>query len=397
MDNIISIIEKAYDDEILKASISAPFKKSNVYFKINISAIEIKGERALQFSRYFENKVTHVNTFSKDEAMEEIKLILSEGYKQWDIYTQKEGFKLIMNKKYNFKRLPLDLKGKSYEVQSHNKEKNYIMQEGEPLPMLIELGIMNKEGYILKDKQKKFRQLNKFLEIIKDTADKIPEGAEILDFGCGKSYLTFALYYYLNVVCEKNVKITGLDLKKDVIEFCNGLAQKCGYSGLQFIWGDIMDYESPKKAHMLITLHACDTATDYALAYGVKSGIEVILSVPCCQHELFNQVSNESLNVVLKHGILKERFSAILTDGLRGSLLEAMGYKVNIMEFIESEHTPKNIMIKAVKTKGIKKEEKLSEYLSAAEQFQVKPKLFELLEEYTYDKLYQVFKSGRVS
>lgn len=377
---ILNLIEKAYDDKIIKAIISSPFKKQTIYHKVIAEAIEIKGKNVLRFSMYYENKVQHINTFSKAEAMASFENIFKDGYKQWDFYTEGASFKIIMNQKHNFKKTYLKNELVK-ESKSHDREKNYILKEGKPISMLIELGIMNKEGFIIKDKRKKFRQLNKFLEIVKEVLEDIPAEGYILDFGCGKSYLTFALYYYLNVVLEKNVAIKGVDLKADVIDFCNDLALKCGYEHLTFHKGDVSEFSEEKDVSMMITLHACDTATDYALAYGIKASVPVILSVPCCQHELFSQVKNNAFQPILKHGILKERFSSILTDSLRGSLLETMGYKVNIMEFIESEHTPKNILIKGVRGKGGKNPEKLKEYYEMAEMFNVSPKLYELLED----------------
>jgi len=171
----------------------------------------------------------------------------------------------------------------------------------------------------------------------------------ILDFGCGKSYLTFAMYHYLKELKAYPVRIIGLDLKADVIAHCNELAQKYGYSGLQFLVGDIAQYEGVDAVDMVVTLHACDTATDYALDKAVKWGAKVILSVPCCQHELNQQIENELLQPVLKYGLIKERMAALLTDALRAEILESKGYQVQILEFIDMEHTPKNILIRGVK------------------------------------------------
>ena len=200
----------------------------------------------------------------------------------------------------------------------------------------------------------KYRQINRFLEFIRDVLPDLPSGREItvVDFGCGKSYLTFAVYYYLNRLLGLDVRMIGLDLKADVIRECSRLAEKYGYEKLTFCVGDIASYQGASAVDMVMTLHACDTATDYALEKAVRWGARVILSVPCCQHELNRQIACEPLGPVLKYGLLKERMAALLTDGLRAGRLECEGYAVQILEFIDMEHTPKNILIRAVKPAG---------------------------------------------
>ena len=238
---------------------------------------------------------------------------------------------------------------------------------------------MNSSGKILKDKYKKFKQLNKFLELLQDIKDNIPNNAKIVDIGCGKSYLTFAIYYYLNNVLKKNVSIIGLDIKKDVIEECQKLADKLNYSNLHFINENIENFISKdKKVDMVVTLHACDTATDYALQNAIVLNADIILSVPCCQHELFKQVENKKLQPLLKYGVLKERFSALLTDSVRAILLEAFGYDVQVLEFIDMEHTPKNIMIRAIKKHNNINKIALEKYYEMALEYNINPKLFEL-------------------
>ena len=235
---------------------------------------------------------------------------------------------------------------------AHNRVKQYILKEGIPVPFLVDLGVMTSKGKIITQKYDKFRQINRFLEFIEDILPRLPKDREvtILDFGCGKSYLTFAMYYYLKELKGYDVNIIGLDLKTDVIEKCNRLATDYGYKKLHFLQGDIADYEGVSSVDMVVTLHACDTATDYALAKAVEWGAQVILSVPCCQHELNRQIENEMLAPFLKYGILKERMAALLTDGIRANLLESKGYETQILEFIDMEHTPKNLLIRAVKT-----------------------------------------------
>lgn len=216
---------------------------------------------------------------------------------------------------------------------------------------MISLGIMDENGNVTSGMQKKFRQINRFVEMLADVEEYIPDNCTIIDMGCGKSYLTFAMYYYLNSVKGKNVKIHGYDLKADVVAHCGVLAERFGFDGLKFFNGDIADIENTSgDIAMIITLHACDTATDIAMYHGIRWGCRVIMSVPCCQHELFKQIKNAELTAVMQHGILRERFAALMTDGIRAQILEIMGYKTNVMEFIDMEHTPKNIMIRAVKT-----------------------------------------------
>ena len=235
---------------------------------------------------------------------------------------------------------------------SHNKQKKYILEEGKPVGFLIDLGVMTKEGKIVASRYDKFRQINRFLEFIEDVIPYLSKDREqtIIDFGCGKSYLTFAMYYYLKEIKGLDIRIIGLDLKKDVIMHCNLLARKYGYKKLNFYVGDIADYKDVSSVDMVVTLHACDTATDYALAKAVKWGAKVILSVPCYQHEANGQIQSDELMPVLKYGILKERMSSILTDAIRANRLEIAGYQTQILEFIDMEHTPKNLLIRGAYT-----------------------------------------------
>lgn len=264
----------------------------------------------------------------------------------------------------------------------HNRPKHYILAEGRPVPFLKDLGVMTAEGKIVRSKYDKYRQINRFLEFIEDVIPHLAKDREItiLDFGCGKSYLTFAVYYYLRELKGYDVRIIGLDLKKDVIRKCSRLAEKYGYEKLKFYEGSIEEFEGVSHVDMVITLHACDTATDYALYKAVRWGADVILSVPCCQHELNGQLSAGSLRPVTDYGILKERFAAMATDAIRGGLLEGMGYETQILEFIEMEHTPKNLLIRAVR--GTRPSEKRwKETLAFCEEFGLKPTLQTLLEE----------------
>ena len=263
----------------------------------------------------------------------------------------------------------------------HNRRKKYILEADQPIPFLVDLGVMSQSGKIIHSKYDKFRQMNRYLEFIEDILPRLPKDREvtIIDFGCGKSYLTFAMYYYLREQKAYDVNIIGLDLKTDVIRHCNELAEKYQFEKLHFYQGDIASYEGVDHVDMVVTLHACDTATDFALAKAVGWGAEVILSVPCCQHEVNKQIKNEMLSPVLKYGILKERMAALVTDGLRGQMLEDMGYKVDILEFIDMEHTPKNLLIRAVKRGEQKQNEPNPALKECMEALAVSPTLETLL------------------
>ncbi|WP_250278204.1 class I SAM-dependent methyltransferase [[Clostridium] colinum] len=383
-----NILEKLKDfiniDYLTKAIISNPIKKGeNLPKKIDIKKITLKNKIYFQFSYYIDKKVIHENIEDSNIILQKIISIMTENFKQCDILAN-NSLTLLMNKKGNFKITGVK---KSTIVdtvpQSHNKTKNYILKDGEFVDWLYKLGIIDKNGIVVSHKQKKFRQINKFLEMIKDIEENLPKNAKIIDMGCGKSYLTFAMYHYFNNIKEKNVTINGYDLKKDVVDHCNNLAKEFGFKNLQFFNEDIQNIDENEKVNMIISLHACDTATDYAIYFGVKLNCDVILSVPCCQHELFKQIKNDTLSCVLGYGILKERFSSILTDSLRAEALKLCGYKTNIIEFIDMEHTPKNIMIKAIKNKNFQKNVKnIEEFEKILYNFGVDPTIYKLLKNY---------------
>lgn len=239
----------------------------------------------------------------------------------------------------------------------HNRRKRYILEEGIPVPFLVDLGVMTPEGRVVNSRYDKYRQINRFLEYIEDILPNLDQVREnrIIDFGCGKSYLTFAMYYYLKVMKGYPVRIIGLDLKQDVIDHCSRLSKQYGYEGLDFYHGDIAGYEGADHVDMVVTLHACDIATDFALQKAVDWGAKVILSVPCCQHELAGQMKNDLMKPVLQYGLIKERTAALYTDAIRAQVLERCGYRTQILEFIDMEHTPKNILIRAIR-QGKKKD-----------------------------------------
>ena len=320
--------------------------------RVKIRPVQLKDEIKYQASEFVGKKVLHAN-YSEEEIKIRITEYMQNTFKQAQFNMTDATATVLSSKKgactCKYKRLA---QIKSQKDMSHNRTKTYILKEGEKVDFLVDLGVMTKEGMIVRTRYDKFRQINRFLEFIEDILPQLDKDKEqtIIDFGCGKSYLTFAMYYYLKVLKGYNIRIIGLDLKKDVIEHCNRLRTKYGYERLDFYEGDIASYKGVESVDMVVTLHACDTATDYALAKAVKWGAKVILSVPCCQHEANRTIADETLSPVMDYGILKERFAAIATDGARAKLLESKGYQTQILEFIDMEHTPKNLLIRAVKT-----------------------------------------------
>ena len=342
--------------------------------KVKIRPVILKEKLFFQMTSYVKEKVYHQN-YEKEELQYRLEDLLTD-YKQVQIKSRGEECSILISKK-----LVSNIKVKKNKekveatVMEHNRTKKYILEEGVFVPFLYDLKVMTKDGAVIKQKYDKFRQINRYLEMVEDVLEYLPKNrvVNILDFGCGKSYLTFALYYDLKVLHKYEVNIIGLDLKEDVIKHCNELSKKYGYEdSLKFYKGDIKDYEDADKVDMVVTLHACDTATDYALYKAVNWGAKVILSVPCCQHEANGQIKQKVLTPILEYGILKERVSALVTDGLRANLLEQHGYRTQILEFIDMEHTPKNLMIRAVKDistmKNVPKKKKeydeLSEFLN---------------------------------
>ncbi len=349
--------DKADTDTAVKIVFASRRKKSTEYRKVTLRPILIKGEYMYQAEYHFDKKVTHKNIPYYEGIDFAVQLVL-EDFKQINILTESEDIQILASKPGSprITRNPSQRKSAGLE---HDRQKRYIIPDGEPCDYLIELGVMTGKGNVKKNHYDKFRQINRFLEIADNSFDYLPESGtlKIIDFGCGKSYLTFALYHYLRLIRGRDVKITGLDLKEDVIGFCNEKARKLGYNHLNFVAGDIADFESD-GADMVVTLHACDTATDFALINAVKWHSRVILSVPCCQHELFSQIREPIHDPMFKHGIIKDKFTELLTNTLRGLKLESAGYEVKMIEFTSMEHTSKNIMIKAVMNRGAGSEAK---------------------------------------
>ena len=347
---IEELLEQCIQKNLIDLTISGLKKKNEeLPVKIKVRPVAMKDKIEYQVSEFIGRKVFHKN-YKKDELKKKITDWMQEDYKQAQ-FTMTDATAQILSGKHS--QTVKYKKCKEVRVQrdlSHNRTKRYILPEGTPVGFLIDLGVMTKEGKIVRQKYDKYRQINRFLEFVEDILPQLSKEREqtIIDFGCGKSYLTFAMYYYLKELKGYDIRIIGLDLKEDVIAHCNELKDKYGYGKLSFLVGDIASYTD--AVDMVVTLHACDTATDYALAKAVQWGAKVILSVPCCQHEANRMMENELLQPVLQYGILKERMAAIMTDAVRANLLTAKGYDTQILEFIDMEHTPKNLLIRAVYT-----------------------------------------------
>lgn len=324
------------------------------FIKIKVRPVMIRDSLYFQVSRYTDKQVFHENMTAED-ALETLSGWILHDFRQAQIRMQDEMVTVLVSKKG--KATIKSKKAACLETQNleHNRKKQYIIEEGMAVPFMIDLGVMTESGKIIRTRYDKYRQINRFLEFIEDILPELPTDrtVHIIDFGCGKSYLTFAMYYYLKVLKHYDIRITGLDLKQKVIEDCQALADQYGYDGLQFLCGDIADYNGTDEVDMVVTLHACDTATDYALYKAVKWHASVILSVPCCQHELNRKMQCETLSGAFQYGLIKERTAALMTDAMRGQLLEMKGYKTQLLEFIDMEHTPKNILIRGVKSKGL--------------------------------------------
>ena len=386
MSDLQSLFTDCLNETLIRVILSNPSSKDGV---IKICARPMLKNKSLlfQIEEYTKTQVFHKNLTAGDAGSYLTGKLSSDAssqtaaFKNALVETQSFTANVLVSKKGTITiKKKMNTSAKQPKISlSHNRKKKYILEEDIPVPFLIDLGVMTQNGSIVNAHYDKFRQINRFLEYIEDILPSLPTGRElrILDFGCGKSYLTFAIYYYLKVLKGYPVRITGLDLKEDVIRHCNELAVKYGYDKLEFLCGDIAYYDGCSQVDMVVTLHACDTATDYALAKAVGWGAKVILSVPCCQHELNKQMKNDLLSPVLHYGILKERMAALMTDGLRAQILEANGYRTQILEFIDMAHTPKNLLIRAVYNGHCADNKAQIDELLAA--FNVNPTLYRLL------------------
>lgn len=404
MEEISKLLTDILDSGLIRIVISGPKKKEGI-LKIKVRPVEKRGELIFQIESFTKTQAFHEN-LDAEQARRQI-LSYMEDFRQIQAETVKETASVLVSKKG---KATVKRKKRAQEAcpadHSHNRKKRYIIEEGTAVPFLKDLGVMTEDGKIVRTKADKFRQINRFLEFIEDILPQLDKDREltIIDFGCGKSYLTFAMYHYLHELKGYDIRIIGLDLKEEVIAHCAVLAEKYSYDKLTFLKGDIADYDGVDEVDMVVTLHACDTATDYALAKAVGWGAKVILSVPCCQHELNGQMNGrpgrlcdgedeqgnssrqqvlsgaEYLGPVMDYGLLKERFAALVTDGLRAKYLESTGYETQVLEFIDMEHTPKNILLRAVKRDG--KDNKLLDEIRKCEQFLgVRPTLGRLFQD----------------
>lgn len=357
-EQIKEIIQELFHIDFIDGVISNPSKEESTT-KVKIRPMLLKDTLKFQLTTYSGKQVFHKNV-SKEEWILACESWFHEGnlrFRQAQFHTKKEDITILLSKKgkVTVKRKKKKASDIPFSMDlSHNRAKHYILREGKVVPFLVDLGVMKPDGTVVKARYDKFRQINRFLEFIEDVLPSLSKDREltILDFGCGKSYLTFAMYYYLHELKGYRVRIIGLDLKTDVIRNCNELSHKYGYDNLLFLEGDIASYEGVDQVDMVVTLHACDTATDYALYKAVKWGASVILSVPCCQHEMNRTLQPEGWDTLFQYGIIKERSAALFTDAQRANLLDSQGYRTQILEFIDMEHTPKNLLIRAVKQKN---------------------------------------------
>lgn len=378
-------------NESLKHIILSNSNEKESLTKVRIRPLLLRSRLVFQTEEFTGKQVFHKN-MDASETRDYIGTMLSGRFRQAEMLSDLASASVLISKKGTVtikvkKRQPSNLiepeafhnLKPDFTMLSHNRKKNYILEEGKPVPFLEDLGIMTSDGNVVKSKYDKFRQINRFLEFIEDILPRLNKEKDttIIDFGCGKSYLTFAMYYYLHILKGYPIQVIGLDLKQDVIQRCNQLSIKYGFDRLKFYHGDIASYEGVSQVDMVVTLHACDTATDYAIAKAVRWGAQVILSVPCCQHELNKQLNNEILRPALQYGLIKERMSALFTDALRAQILEHYGYKTQILEFIDMAHTPKNILIRAVRQGERKNCEK--EIKGLTEFLEVQPTLLKLL------------------
>ena len=390
-ETLASMLDDFINEQLNQIVLSNPVKK-DLLQKVKVRPMLMKGALVFQAEEFTKTQAFHRN-MNAEEAKAYLTEQLSGVFKQAEVLSELGSATVLISKKGTTtvkvrKHAPAKIQAAKAEAQNrealleklqHNRQKHYVIPEGHAVPFLVDLGVQTQDGKIVKSRYDKFRQINRFLEFIVDILPKLDKTREnvIIDFGCGKSYLTFAMYYYLHEMKGYPIRIIGLDLKKDVISHCGKLAEHYGYDKLQFYHGDIASYEGVDHVDMVVTLHACDTATDYALEKAVRWGAKVILSVPCCQHELNKQIKNDLLEPVLHYGLIKERMAALYTDALRAELLEQQGYRTQILEFIDMEHTPKNILLRAVYDGKPKHNEK--EIREILDFLQVRPTLYELL------------------
>lgn len=383
MQKLVNLLDKAVTDgTFIRAVCSGRFDKTvkkSVY-----TPLSRKNGKAIAEERFMpDGKALH--SFYETESFAGTLAEISAFYKQTDIFCRDFSATVLRSKKG---ALHIGYGDGKTTLQESKPDKNYILDPHTKYDFLVMLGIQDQNGRVYDKKQSKFRQINRFLEIVKDILSSLPEDdITVWDLCCGKSYLSFAVYYYFRFILNKNLQIYCVDLKSDVIKECDGYAKKLGFDGMKFICGDIFKVLPDKTAELVLSLHACDTATDMVLAEAVRRGAKVILSSPCCQHELASQIKSDTLSFVLREPILKQKISAVITDALRCRLLYAGGYKVKTLEFIDPEDTPKNLMIRAEKTYIPKnlRIAALKECDGICESINAKPTMRKLLDSYFSD------------
>ena len=357
---------------LIHATISNPRQKSNDLRRIKVKPILLRDTVMMQVEFQFERVMKHENILM-DDFVGRLDDWFTE-FRQFLFRFEEDEWQFQLSKKMKV-ALKTSQKEPMKALLTHDRKKTYLLEDGVPVPFLIRLGVMTEAGQVKKQKYDKFKQINRFLEFVEDSIAALPTGKKlrILDFGCGKSYLTFALYHYLKVVKGFDLEVTGLDLKKEVIEECTQIARDLDYTDLTFRVGDVHDYTGETEVDLMVTLHACDVATDVALARAVDWNASVILSVPCCQKELNRQLDCAPLDVMLQHGLIKEKFASLATDSIRAELLTLVGYEAQLLEFIDLEHTPKNILIRAYKQNKRPTEEKIDRYIAFRDLLQARP------------------------
>ena len=338
-------------DTLTKLVLSQPLDKT-AEAKITVRPLFLRGERLYQVERFRDNKAFHEN-LDGVALLRRVEADWDGRYRQALLVTETESAQYSLRQNGSYKRSSGAAVPRPAAPAGNNRQKQYLIPEGEPVPALVDLGVFTQDYRIVRAKYDKYRQINRFVELIDQAFRDDPrEELTVLDFGCGKSYLTFILYWYFAVKQGRRVQIIGYDLKADVVEHCNAVAEKYGYTGLRFVHADVSrDALYGERVDMIVSLHACDTATDYALHYAIQKGADYIFSVPCCQHEVNLQMKKGGeLDLFLRHGIVRERMAALLTDEIRTLVLEDLGYAVDVIEFTDLENSPKNLMIRARRT-----------------------------------------------
>jgi SAM-dependent methyltransferase len=383
--NVDTVVAEAIGAGALTRGVLSKPRAPGVPRRVTVRPVELRSGLRYQFTSEGRERATDEN-LAPAEAEARLRALLGE-YRQALLHTPDADFQVLGGERV-LRRPPT----RPAAETAHDRRKRRVLEEGRPDAFLIELGVMDAQGRVRAKRYDKFRQINRFLELVGDVVPHLPRDrpVEVVDFGSGRSYLTFALYHYLRDVQGLEVSALGLDLKEDVIRECSALARKLRYEGLRFEIGDIARCDGQGRADLVVSLHACDTATDLALERAVRWEAAAIMAVPCCQHELLGQISSDTLAPLLRHGILRERVAALATDAARARILELVGYRAQILEFVETEHTPKNLMIRAVRRNPSAGRAKAEDYLAFRAALGISP----LLEHALADRLEPLLAPG---